>query len=58
MRAIAVVGRDEEIGSIQAFVADIKRGPERARVVGEAGIGKTILWKAGIEMAHPDAGSS
>jgi DNA-binding CsgD family transcriptional regulator len=51
MDGTGVVGRDEELGLIEAFVADLERGPSALVLAGEAGIGKTILWKAGVEGA-------
>jgi predicted ATPase len=47
-----VVGRDAELGSIDAFVDDVPRGPTALVLAGEAGIGKTILWEAGVEAAR------
>ena len=46
-----VIGRDEELGAIAAFLADVERGPATLVILGEAGIGKTILWEAGVEEA-------
>ena len=48
--AAAVIGREEELGAIRAFLSGCRR--VRALVLsGEAGIGKTILWEAGVEEA-------
>ena len=47
-----VVGRDAELAAIDAFLA---RGDGRARTLvleGEARIGKTTLWRAGVESAE------
>ncbi len=52
MAATAVVGRDDELGSIQAFLAEVEQGPAALVLSGEAGIGKTILWEAGVEEAR------
>src|SRR5262245_6188991 len=52
MARTGVVGRDEELGSIKAFLADIEGGPSALVLAGEAGIGKTVLWKVGLEEAH------
>ena len=52
MAATAVVGRDGELGSIQAFLAEVEQGPAALVLSGEAGIGKTILWEAGVEEAR------
>src|SRR5919197_5974905 len=48
----AVIGRDDELGSIQAFLEQIRRGPAVLVLSGEPGIGKTILWQAGVEQAR------
>jgi len=50
--AVEIIGREEELGSIQAF---LDRAPDGSRALvlsGEAGIGKTILWEAGLEEAE------
>ncbi len=49
-----VIGRDAEVGAIRGFVAEVGRGPAALVLSGEAGIGKTILWKAGIEEARAE----
>ena len=46
-----VIGRDEELGAVEAFLADMEQGPAALVLSGEAGIGKTILWEAGVEQA-------
>jgi predicted ATPase len=51
-----LVGRDAELASIDAFVADVGRGPCALVLAGDAGIGKTVLWRAGVEAArHRDS---
>src|SRR3954447_6264722 len=48
----AVVGRDREVEDVAAFV---DAGGAEARVLvleGEPGIGKTTLWRAGVEAAR------
>ena len=47
-----VIGRDAEIGSIEAFLARVEGGPTALVLSGEAGIGKTVLWEAGVEDAR------
>ncbi|MET1018442.1 MAG: ATP-binding protein, partial [Microterricola sp.] len=49
--ATAVIGRDQELGAIQAFVDRLREGPAVLVLSGEAGIGKTILWEAGVTAA-------
>ena len=46
-----IIGRDEELAAIEAFLADVDQGPKALVLSGEAGIGKTILWEAGVEQA-------
>ena len=51
--AIDVVGRDEELGSLQAFLdrrATVP-GPSALALEGEAGIGKSTLWRAAVDDA-------
>ena len=48
----AVVGRDRELESIASFL-DLAAGAPRVLLVeGDAGIGKTTLWRAGVELAR------
>ena len=47
-----IIGRKEELGSIQAFLARVREGSCALVLSGEAGIGKTILWEAGLEEAE------
>jgi DNA-binding CsgD family transcriptional regulator len=47
-----VVGRDEEFDFIRAFLADVERGPAALVFAGEPGIGKTVLWEAGVDDAQ------
>jgi DNA-binding CsgD family transcriptional regulator len=44
-----VVGRDAELASIRDFVAGISDGASALVLEGEAGMGKTTLWRAGVE---------
>ena len=41
-----VVGRDAELAAIDQFVADAGDSPWSVLITGEAGIGKTALWRA------------
>lgn len=50
--AIEIVGREEELSSLRAFVDDVGRGPTTLVLEGVAGIGKTTLWEAAVEHAH------
>ena len=50
--AQTVIGREEELGAIEAFLAAAEQGPQALVLSGEPGIGKTILWEAGVEQAR------
>ena len=50
--ATEVIGREEELGSIEAFLARVEDGPAALVLSGEAGIGKTVLWETGVEEAE------
>ena len=47
-----LVGRDEELAILADFVAGVERLPRALVLEGEAGIGKTALWAAGVEAAE------
>lgn len=47
-----VVGREEELDSLQVFLARARAGPAALVLSKQAGIGKTIVWQAGVEAAH------
>ena len=51
---VGIIGREEELGAIRAFLADIEHGPGALLLSGEAGIGKTSLWADGVEAAERD----
>ncbi|HXG76295.1 MAG TPA: AAA family ATPase [Gaiellaceae bacterium] len=46
-----VVGREAELAFIRDFVASISDGATALVLEGEAGVGKTTLWTAGVEEA-------
>ena len=46
-----VVGREEELASVRAFVDGADEGSAALVLEGEAGIGKSTLWLAGVEHA-------
>ena len=48
MSAASVIGREDELGDIEAFLAEVEKGPRVLVLSGEAGIGKTVLWEAGV----------
>lgn len=46
------MGRDAELGVLRAFLDVVGEGPVGLVLSGEAGIGKTIMWLAGVEEAR------
>jgi DNA-binding CsgD family transcriptional regulator len=52
--AVEVVGRDEELSSLHAFLDRrvAGQGPIAFALEGEAGIGKSTLWRAAVEEAR------
>ena len=50
--AFEIVGREEELGFLHAFLDQEAGGPLALVLEGEAGIGKSTLWLAGIEAAR------
>src|SRR5262245_41846446 len=50
--ALDIVGRDEELAAVQAFLDLSEAGPFGLVLAGEAGIGKSTLWLAGVEAAQ------
>lgn len=50
-----VVGRDAELSAIRAFVGSISEGAAALVLEGEAGMGKTTLWSAGVTFAGEHA---
>jgi DNA-binding CsgD family transcriptional regulator len=48
----AVIGREQELGAIEAFLAAIAQGPQALVLSGEPGIGKTVLWEEGVGEAR------
>ena len=47
-----IVGREEELSALRAFIGDVEEGPAALVLEGEAGIGKSTLWLAGVEQAR------
>ncbi len=52
MALTATVGREAELDSIRAFIDAVPRGPTALSISGQAGIGKTVLWEAGVDAAR------
>ena len=48
----SVLGRDDELSLVRGFVAGASGGTAALVLEGEAGIGKTTLWRAGVEAAR------
>jgi DNA-binding CsgD family transcriptional regulator len=46
-----IVGRDDELASIHAYLDKPARGPRGLVLAGEAGIGKSTLWEAAVAEA-------
>jgi DNA-binding CsgD family transcriptional regulator len=44
----ALIGRDEELARVGAFLDSLTSGPAALVLEGEAGIGKTSIWRAGV----------
>jgi DNA-binding CsgD family transcriptional regulator len=49
---IEVVGRDEELAVVAEFLDASEPAPAALLIEGEAGIGKTTVWQAGVEEAR------
>jgi DNA-binding CsgD family transcriptional regulator len=47
-----IVGRDTELETVRAFVDSLDRGPAAMLLTGEAGIGKSIVWREGLRLAR------
>lgn len=47
--ATSIFGRKSELAAIPAFLSAAAAGPAALVLVGEAGIGKTTVWRAGVE---------
>jgi DNA-binding CsgD family transcriptional regulator len=47
-----VFGREGELATVQPFLDSIRAGPAALLFEGEAGIGKTTVWRAGVEAAR------
>src|ERR1700693_5579846 len=47
-----VLGRDKEQQRLSRFLESLKEGPAGCVLEGEAGIGKTALWRDGVARAR------
>src|SRR4249919_2209327 len=50
--AEVIAGRDTELASLRDFVARVSDGAAALVLKGEAGMGKTTLWRAAVEHAE------
>jgi predicted ATPase len=53
--AAEIVGREPELDALRRFVEQIAAGPSAAAIRGEAGVGKTVLWRATVQAAEQKA---
>ena len=47
-----LVGRDEELRRLETFLDEAAQGPATLALVGQAGIGKTTLWRGAVDRAR------
>jgi DNA-binding CsgD family transcriptional regulator len=47
-----LVGRQDELARLEGFVGDLSAGAAGVVIRGEAGIGKTVLWRAALDLAE------
>jgi DNA-binding CsgD family transcriptional regulator len=47
-----LVGREEELAPLEGFVRDLSDGAAELVIRGEAGIGKTALWRTAVDLAE------
>jgi DNA-binding CsgD family transcriptional regulator len=51
-KVFEIVGREEELASLSTYVGEVREGFAALVLEGEAGIGKSTLWEAGVEHAR------
>jgi len=51
-RAYTILGRDDELESVRAFTDSLGDGPAVLHLTGEAGIGKSMVWREGLRLAR------
>lgn len=54
LAAAPIVGREEELAVLAGFLDGVQEGPAALLLEGEAGIGKTTLWKQAVEAAREE----
>jgi DNA-binding CsgD family transcriptional regulator len=47
-----LIGREDELARLEEFVSDSSVGAAGVVISGEAGIGKTALWRTGVDLAE------
>jgi DNA-binding CsgD family transcriptional regulator len=52
MPGTPLIGREDELDRVEAFLDGVAQGPRALVLSGEAGIGKTALWEAGVDQAE------
>jgi tetratricopeptide (TPR) repeat protein len=52
---IELVGRDDEVAAVETFLGSVRYAPAALVLEGEAGIGKTTVWRAGVDAAREHA---
>jgi DNA-binding CsgD family transcriptional regulator len=50
--AYTILGRDDELESVRAFTDSLGDGPAVLHFTGEAGIGKSMVWREGLRLAR------
>jgi DNA-binding CsgD family transcriptional regulator len=50
--AVEIIGRRNELVTLEAFLTDIPAGGQALLLEGDAGIGKTALWQEGLHAAR------
>jgi DNA-binding CsgD family transcriptional regulator len=49
---VDVIGRQEELEALDDFLESLRAGPAALVLFGDAGVGKTTLWRAGADAAR------
>ena len=49
--ALEIIGREQELAELTAPLAAVDGLPAVLLIEGEPGIGKTVLWRAGLKLA-------
>ena len=48
---MTLAGRDQELAVVREFVGELPAGPRALLIEGDAGIGKTAVWRGAVELA-------